>query len=158
MINFRDVHAKNPKYPQRSIDFLYLLLCQRPSAANISHKALPSYEDHRAFVNAHPYRYWYVIETAETATPVGAIYATHRNELGIAIEQEFHRQGYARRALEMFIRTHNPLPAIRGHRNGNWLANVAMDNDPSHNLFHAIGGRPLQVTYEIPPASKEPKA
>ena len=42
--------------------FLYDLLLQRNSDANISHKKMPTYEEHVKFVRSQPYSKWYIIE------------------------------------------------------------------------------------------------
>ena len=41
--------------------FLYNLLMERDARANISHKKMPTYNQHVAFVSAKPYSKWYVI-------------------------------------------------------------------------------------------------
>lgn len=105
-------------------------------------------EEHRAFVFSRPYRCWYIVQNG-TGLWVGAVYATDRNEVGVAILREFQRQGYARAALEALMAEHGPLPAIPVKRSGRYLANVAPNNEPSHALFHALGGRVIQHTYEL---------
>ncbi len=152
MINFKDPYSMPLVDRTTAVMFLYQLLDQRPATANVSHKAMPTLEEHTAFVAGRPYRYWYLITRADTGDWVGSIYATDNNELGIQIAAEHQRKGYAIAALQTFIRTHKPRQMIRGLRNGNWLANVAIDNDISHNLFHRLG-KPIQVTYEIQPCA-----
>ena len=42
--------------------FLYDLLKTRDSLANISHKKMPSYDEHVNFILSNPYTIWYTIE------------------------------------------------------------------------------------------------
>ena len=41
--------------------FLYNLLKERDPRANISHKKMPTYNEHVMFVSSRPYSKWYVI-------------------------------------------------------------------------------------------------
>ena len=62
-------------------EFLYDLLLQRNPDANISHKKMPTYEEHVNFVKSSPYSKWYVIEV--DGERAGSIYLTKQNEIGI---------------------------------------------------------------------------
>jgi RimJ/RimL family protein N-acetyltransferase len=122
---------------QHTIDVLYKLLAERPPEANISHRDMPTLEQHRQFVTRRPYEAWYFIE----ATPgiVGAVYLTHAREIGIFIFAQHQRRGYATLAIEALRRLH-PGPL---------LANVAPGNDRSHEFFFKLGARLIQQTYEL---------
>ncbi len=41
----------------KDAQFLYDLLFERPSYANISHKEMPTYDAHCAFIKSKPYRF-----------------------------------------------------------------------------------------------------
>jgi RimJ/RimL family protein N-acetyltransferase len=120
--------------------FLYRLLQERPPEANISHREMPTYDAHCAFVHEHPYSAWYLIGKfsmrAET-TPVGAIYLTKADEIGIAIHRREQGNGYAQLAIRMLMDKH---PRKR------YLANVAPGNVASHKLFSKLG-KVIQHTY-----------
>jgi hypothetical protein len=62
-------------------EFLYDLLLQRNPDANISHKKMPTYEEHVNFVKSSPYSKWYIIEV--DGKRAGTIYLTKQNEIGI---------------------------------------------------------------------------
>ena len=129
------------------VEFLYTLLAERPRANWISHEGMPSKEDHQAFVDANPFRYWYLIETQSGY--VGALEVTDRNEIGIAILNAHQGRGLGREALAQFLATHQPLPPIKAVRNGHWLANVAADNHGSKLFFKAMGFKKIQETYAL---------
>lgn len=128
-------------------DILFQLLAERPRANWISHKEMPTREDHETFVVSKPFRYWYLLEIEDVV--VGALEATELNEIGVAIFQRYQRLGYARQALGVFLSTHEPLPGIAAKRNYRWLANIGYENHGSQKFFRVCGFVPLQVTYVI---------
>lgn len=142
---------------QGAIELLFELLAERPAEANISHAELPSMERHRQFVHRHPYRLWFLVET-DDGTRVGAVYATDRNEAGIAILKAHQRKGYARSALTALLRDHKPLPAEPSVRNGNWLANIAPGNAASKALFRSLGFTHIQETFALQRGEDDGKA
>ena len=48
--------------------FLYNLLKERDSKANISHKTMPTYTEHLRFIKSRPYRKWYVVKYVHFVT------------------------------------------------------------------------------------------
>jgi len=70
--------------------FLYDLLMERNPRANISHKKMPTYNEHVSFVSAKPYSKWYVI--LYRVNKVGSIYLTSQNEIGIFIKKSFQNK------------------------------------------------------------------
>ena len=65
--------------------FLYNLLKERDPRANISHKKMPTYNEHVMFVSSRPYSKWYVILYG--ANKAGSVYITSQNEIGIFIKK-----------------------------------------------------------------------
>ena len=135
-----------------SIEHFWTLLAERQPNESISHQKMPAPEAHEAFVRSRPYCEWYIIATPDgdrAVKWVGAIYATHQNEIGIAIRKQHQRRGYATHAIAVFMRDHRPLPPIPGKRSGRFIANVAPENETSRRLFERLGGTLIQVTYEL---------
>lgn len=120
-----------------ALEILYELLKERPVEANISHRALPTFEQHRQFVTRRPYEAWYLIEEGEST--VGATYLTKAREVGIFIFLAHQRKSYAAAGITM----------LREKHPGRLLANVAPGNQTSHALFLKLGGRVIQHTYEL---------
>jgi RimJ/RimL family protein N-acetyltransferase len=139
-------------HPQ-GVAVAWRLLSERPAHANISHSSMPTPEEHAAFVQNNPYRNWFVIDDTTASSgervPVGTIYATKQNEIGIAILMEHQRKGYARRAIREFMNCVPPLPAEQGLRSGRYVANVAPGNTASIELFTGLGAKLKQLTYEF---------
>lgn len=128
---------------------LHQLLKERPIEANISHKEMPTWDEHVAFVRSHPYKGWYLIQVyPEHDNPripgeraiVGSIYLTHQREVGIFILQEHQNKGYGQAAIWL----------LKAKYPGKLLANVAPGNHRSQDFFKRIGARQIQVTFEIP--------
>ena len=115
---------------------LYDLLKERTANQSISHKKMPTLDSHINFVNSRPYRAWYFMLVENSH--VGAIYLTHKNEVGISILKERRRNGYASQALAMLRKKHK----------GKLYANINPKNKASIAFFKKHGFTPLQVTYE----------
>lgn len=145
MITLLNIYTEQGAPLPGTVEVLYELLRERPSEANISHKTLPTYEQHERFVKGKPYHRWMLILN-DYGQRVGAISVSQHNEIGIAILKRYQRQGYALQALQE-LRKIPPLLGLPGKRNPNYVANVAPRNEASHQLFTKAGGRPICVTY-----------
>ena len=122
---------------------LWDLLAQRSPEQNISHKEMPSWDDHVSFVRNHPYAFWALIETASGI--VGAIYLSKPggpsvpgNEIGIDIFSWAQGQGHGTEAVKLLMEMHGPL---------RFIANTAPGNEASQALFKSLGFRLVQFTY-----------
>jgi RimJ/RimL family protein N-acetyltransferase len=132
-----------------AVHFLYDLLGERRPEVNISHKAMPTYAEHEAFVRSSPFQGWWLIVRSTRRDgdkamifhePVGSCYITKMGEIGIQISAAHQRKGYARTALNTLIEMH------RGRR---LLANIAPGNEASRKLFEGFGFRMCQHTFEL---------
>lgn len=134
--------------------FLYKLMQQRleehDAHTNISHRQMPSFSAHAAYVEGHPNAAWYIPRN-EAGTMLGSVHATKNNEIGIVIAKEYRRQGYAAAVLRAFFNQHTPLPAEKGKRSGHWIANIVPSNEASIRLFARFNATHIQNTYELNP-------
>ena len=119
-------------------EFLYDLLKTRGSLASISHKELPTYNEHVKFVMKKPYAKWYVIKFGNKR--VGSTYLSLQDEIGIFIKKEFQRNGIGKKAVRLLMKKN---PRTR------YLANVAPNNKKHQEFFKKLGFTGLQYTYEI---------
>jgi RimJ/RimL family protein N-acetyltransferase len=126
---------------QSAADVLWDLLVERPTEANISHKQMPSWQAHVAFIASKPYAAWYLIEL-EPEHYIGAVYLTPQDEVGLGILKAWHHQGHGTAALLLLMVEH-PRPR--------YLANVAPANLAGQQFWLKQGFKPLQVTYERTP-------
>ena len=118
--------------------FLYDLLMERNPRANISHKKMPTYNEHVSFVSAKPYSKWYVI--LYRVNKVGSIYLTSQNEIGIFIKKSFQNKQIGNIALRKLIQK-NPKKR--------YLANVNPQNKKSICFFKNNGFKLIQYTFEL---------
>lgn len=153
MIRLLDVYAGG-YIRHGALEFLYELMKEREPEINISHRELPTFEQHRQFVTRRPYRCWYLIERQaegkEEPVLIGYVSATNQNEIGIVIRKPFRGCGFGPMAILMLTQIHRPLPAEPSVRNGRWLANIAPGNARSRHVFESLGFREIQRTYELP--------
>ena len=118
--------------------FLYNLLMERDASANISHKKVPTYNQHVAFVSAKPYSKWYVI--LYDTNKAGSIYLSSQNEIGIFIKKSFQGKQLENIAIRKMIQK-NPKKR--------YLANVNPQNKKSTRFFKNNGFKLIQHTFEL---------
>lgn len=118
---------------------LYELLSQREKHESISHKSMPTFEDHVGFIHETPYEKWYLISN-ESDQIVGTIYLTHKNEIGVQIFKDEKKQGYATMAIKKLIEE-NP--------NLEYFANINPKNEASIKLFKKFNFKHIQNTYRL---------
>jgi len=118
--------------------FLYDLLSERDSRANISHEKMPSYKNHVKFVMSKPYSKWYVI--IHKNEKIGSAYLTKQDEIGLFVKNEKHGRGVGKEALRLLM--------IKNPRR-RYLANVSPKNAKSIQFFKKNGFKLIQHTYEL---------
>jgi len=117
-------------------EFLYEILKQREGSVNISHKSLPTWDEHVDYIKNYDYQAWDIILVNDQK--IGNIYLTTRDEIGIFIDKKFQDHGYGTEALEMFMK-----------KNGKkrYLANINPTNYKSIQFFGKLGFNHFQNTY-----------
>ena len=111
---------------------------ERDSRQNISHKSMPTYNQHVSFVSSKPYSKWYVILYG--ANKIGSVYLTSQNEIGIFIKKSFQDKQIGSIVLKKLIQK-NP--------NKRYLANVSPKNKNSINFFKKNKFKLIQYTFEL---------
>ena len=122
---------------EKDYEFLYKLLSERKQITFISHKKMPTYEEHVKFVKSEPYSKWYIIQIDDKK--IGSIYLTKQNEIGIFLKEDIQRRGIGSDALNELI---NINPGLR------YLANINPKNKKSIDFFKKSGFKLIQYTYE----------
>jgi RimJ/RimL family protein N-acetyltransferase len=125
--------------PGDVIRFLYRLLQERNPIASISHREMPTFEQHLGFVMRTPYKAWYVICADNRAgdARVGSVYLTNDNEIGIALLKDHQGCGHGVNAVRALMELH---PSDR------FLANIAPGNARSISMFENMGFDLIQLT------------
>ncbi|MFK8082837.1 MAG: hypothetical protein AB8B97_21365 [Granulosicoccus sp.] len=126
------------------IDLLFCLLNKRQFG--ISHRRMPSFDEHRAFVTSHPYRAWYFVENSQLT--VGSVYLLESNHIGVNV-----LAGYAsciNPAIKLLCALHQPLPPISSVRGGKFEINAAPADVDLIKELEGSGAVMIQKTYQIP--------
>ena len=126
--------------------FMYKILEERPLEHGISHREMPTFKDHIEFVNNKPFRYWYIIEYE--GSWIGMIECLPTNEFGVHLLKAYQGKGLGGQAVNLFMATHEPLPAIPAVRNGHWLANCSPFNTAAIQFFEGLGFHEIQRTLQ----------
>lgn len=119
---------------------LYRLLAERPARVNISHRKMPGWRKHLAFIRSRPYKAWYLIRVSGGAC-VGSIYLSKNDEIGAFIFKEHQKKGYGRIALDLLMKRHRAVKRF--------LANINPKNGASIRFFKNLKFGHIQNTYEF---------
>ncbi len=125
-------------HEERAVDILYELLKERAPHVNISHRTMPTMEEHKAFVESTPYAAWYLIQVDDDY--VGSIYLSRNDEIGVFIFAKYRGKGHGPGAIKMIMEL---------HKRGRYLANINPANSESIRMFRRLGFKKLQLTYEF---------
>ena len=128
------------KVSRSDYKFLYDLLKRRDPSANISHRMMPTYQEHIKFIKSKPYKVWYTIRLRNTK--VGSVYISKQNEIGIFLLKKHQGKNIGQKALEMLMQK---SPQKR------YLANVNPKNRNSITFFKKNRFKLIQHTYEFTP-------
>ena len=120
--------------------FLYDLLKERDSRVNISHKKMPTYNEHLKFIKSKPYTKWYIVKWG--TQKIASIYLTSQNEIGIFIKKTHQNKNLGGIIMSQLIQK-NPRER--------YLANVSPKNKISEIFFKSHGFKFIQKTYELIP-------
>lgn len=125
--------------PEKSfyIRRLYELLAERKPHENISHRKLPSLEDHTKFVESKPYKEWYLVQNNKYDV-VGSVYLTDKNEIGVFIFDKHKGNQYGSAAIRGIL---------DNHPGKTFYANINPMNEQSIHTFKKFGFTLVQCTY-----------
>ena len=118
--------------------FLYDLLKNRDLIANISHKKMPSYDEHVNFILSNPYAIWYIIEYE--GKKIGSVYLSKQDEIGISLVDNSLYDKIGKSVIKLLIKN-NPRKR--------YLAKVSPQNKKLQNFFVKNGFTGLEHTYQI---------
>jgi hypothetical protein len=118
--------------------FLYDLLKNKDPNANISHKKMPSYDEHVKFVMSKPYTNWYIIEYDKMK--VGAIYLSKQDEIGISVSNDYEYDQIVKPALKLLMKL---------NQRKRYLANTSPKDVRSQEFLLKNGFTSLEYVYEM---------
>ena len=118
--------------------FLYDLLKNKDPNTNISHKKMPSYDEHVKFVMSKPYTNWYIIEYEKKN--VGAIYLSKQDEIGISVSNDYEYDQIVKPALKLLMKL---------NQRKRYLANTSPKDVRSQEFLLKNGFTGLEYVYEM---------
>jgi len=118
--------------------FLYDLLKNKDPNANISHKKMPSYDEHVKFVMSKPYTNWYIIEYDKKN--VGAIYLSKQDEIGISVSNDYEYDQIVKPALKLLMKL---------NQRKRYLANTSPKDVRSQEFLLKNGFTGLEYVFEM---------
>ena len=119
------------------VKFLFDLLKERDPRVNISHRKMPTYNQHTKFIKSKPYSKWYII--LKSKEKIGSIYLSKNDEIGIFLSKKFQGKNVGNFALNELIKK-NPRKRF--------LANVNPKNKKSIQFFKNNNFKLIQYTFE----------
>jgi RimJ/RimL family protein N-acetyltransferase len=118
--------------------FLHNLLAQRNSKINISHKRMPTWEEHVRFVKSKPYSKWYIIYNKDEK--IGSIYLSKQSEIGIHLLKKYEKESIHLESIKKLMVLNSKIK---------FRANVSPKNKNYIMLFEKLGFEMVQHTYEL---------
>lgn len=130
-------------------EFLYRMLKERTNQPNlnISHKTLPTYENHVKFLESQPYKEFWLLFW--NGARIGLCYLTKSapnylgNEFGIYIMKTMQRQGLGTFFFKKFIEY------CKQFHKGPFYVNTNPENKVMQNFIKKFEFKPLQLTFRL---------
>ena len=126
------------------IEDLYIQLKER--LYSISHKTLPSFNQHKNFVINNPYRAWFMINGASGS--IGNVYVQSDNSIGLNCKDDININ-QIKAVLLMITNKLAPLHASASVRYGGYFLNVSTENTILQKKLLELGLIEVQRTYVI---------
>ena len=126
------------------IETLYAQLKNR--SHNISHKSVPSFDEHTEFVQNHPYRKWIIVKDTEIA--IANVYIQYNNSIGLNVDSLITCE-QINKILKGIYASHSPLPAVPSVRFGEFFLNVATANKMLQKKLTRLGFSEVERTFVL---------
>ena len=133
-----NLNIKLKQITENDMLFLYELLKNKDPNSNISHKKMPTYDEHVKFVMSKPYTNWYIIEYDKKN--IGAIYLSKQDEIGISINNDYEYDQIVKPALKLLMKL---------NQRKRYLANTSPKDVRSQEFLLKNGFTGLEYVYEM---------
>ena len=122
--------------------FLYELLSERN--LSISHKKLPSYEEHLNFIKNNPYYKWVIVK--QNKILIGSIYINKNNSVSIKLKNKYSHQ--LEHVLNKFEDTFSPQSEIKSYRKEQFFFNVNPNDQLMIKVLESKNYKISQISYQ----------
>ena len=128
---------------ENDTEVLFELLRKR--VHSISHKRIPTWGEHNAFVKAHPYRHWAIV--LEDDSPIATFYLQDDNSVGLNIDEP---SLYLVAKILMYIRAKfKPRTEMKSKVPPYFYVNASYSNEKLGELLINCDAVPIQVSYKF---------
>lgn len=131
------------KISENDSEMLFDLLVRR--AHSISHKNIPTKEEHYAFVRSYPYRAWYMV--LKDNEPIGSVYLQNNNSIGLNVLDP--SPFIISKILSFISKNFEPKKEVKSLVPPYFYINVPYSNTKLHETLHKLEASPIQVSYKI---------
>ena len=104
------------------------------------------FQEHKEFVQKHPYRYWFFVKHLKES--IGTLYLSNVNSIGINLIDEY--KDMTEKVLLKVQKTFEPLPPIKSVRSSTFIINVPHDDHQLADTIKRLGGNEIQKTFTLP--------
>ncbi len=109
----------------------------------ISHKSLPTFQEHKKFVLNHPYRVWFIVKNKYD--DIGTVYILKNNSIGINLFKE--KTTATPWIIKKILSKYKPLKEIKSVRAAEFDFNVSPGDADYISILKKMGARLAQSTY-----------
>ena len=125
------------------IEILYKLLKNR--VHKISHSKIPNYDNHKKFVESHPYRKWYLVK--KKSSYVGTFYIKDDNSIGLNLNNV--DKDLVLECIDYIKRNFVPRETSASMVPDYFYINVAATNDELIKIMDEHFFNQLQISFKI---------
>ena len=118
---------------------------KRTKKYHISGKKNLTYDEHKKFVNKHPYRYWFLVES--DGRYIGTLYISYLNSIGVFLIDEV--VNLLPEVIKFIKENYRPLSEIPSKRQKEFTINISPENTPFIDILNAEGCKLKQKTFII---------
>jgi len=144
----KDIKFEEVVNTKKQINELYTLLKNR--AYGISHKELPSFEEHENFVRNNPYKHWFMV--IKNTKAIGAIYLNYDNSIGINIVSMSEK--IMSECINFAINNFSPEAEKKSKISKDMFINVHARNYEMIEVLKKMDMKPIQLSYRLPPKNQ----
>ena len=126
----------------KQINILYIQLKKR--VHNISHKKIPSFQNHKLFIKNNPYRAWCIVK--ESKSVIGNVYVKFDNSIGLNCYNDVS-SAQLKNILSLIKLKISPLKEKPSIRSKDFFINIASSNKSLRKKINSIGLVETQRTY-----------
>ena len=126
-------------------ELLFEFFQKRSKKYHISGKKGLKYDEHKKFVEKHPYRHWFLVEF--NGRYVGTLYVSYLNSIGVFLIDEVI--DLLPKVIQFIKKNYRPLSEIPSKRQKEFTINISPENTRFIDILNSEGFKLKQKTFII---------